>query len=72
MQLRTGLILTARSYGSTQRKKVGLNKASGIHVFRIEISDNVVCATSKGSDQPALTRRLIRATASRLIILRLS
>ena len=29
-----------------------------------EISNNVVCATSNGSDQPAHTRRLIRAFAS--------
>ena len=34
-----------------------------------EISNNVVCATSNGSDQPAHTRRLIRAFASRLSIL---
>ena len=34
-----------------------------------EISNNVVCATSKGSDQPAHTRSLIRAIASRLNIL---
>ena len=34
-----------------------------------EISNNVVCATSKGSDQPALMRSLIRAFASRLNIL---
>ena len=34
-----------------------------------EISNNLVCATSKGSDQPAHTRRLIRAFASRLSIL---
>ena len=34
-----------------------------------EISNNVVCATSKGSDQPAHTRSLIRAFASRLSIL---
>ena len=33
-----------------------------------EISNNFVCATSKGSDQPAHTRRLIRAFASRLSI----
>ena len=32
---------------------------------RHEISYNVVCATSKGSDQPAHTRSLIRAFASR-------
>ena len=34
-----------------------------------EISNNVVCATSKGSDQPAHTRSLIRAFGSRLNIL---
>ena len=34
-----------------------------------EISNNVVCATSKVSDQPAHTRSLIRAFASRLNIL---
>ena len=33
-----------------------------------EISNNVVCATSKASDQPAQTRSLIRAYASRLSI----
>ena len=36
---------------------------------RHEISNNVVCATSKGSDQPAHTRSLIRAFASRLNML---
>ena len=34
-----------------------------------KISNNLVCATSKGSDQPAHTRRLIRAFACRLNIL---
>ena len=34
-----------------------------------EISNNVVCATSKASDQPAHTGSLIRAFASRLSIL---
>ena len=34
-----------------------------------EISNNVVCATSKVSDQPAHMRSLIRAIASRLSIL---
>ena len=34
-----------------------------------EISNNVVCAISKASDQPAHTRSLIRAFASRLSIL---
>ena len=35
-----------------------------------EIFNNVVCATIKASDQPAHTRSLIRAFASRLNILR--
>ena len=34
-----------------------------------EISNNVVCATSKASDQPAHMRSLVRAFASRLSIL---
>ena len=34
-----------------------------------EISNNVVCATSKASDQPAHTRSLIRAFASHLSII---
>ena len=34
-----------------------------------EIFNNVVCATSKASDQPAYTRSLIRAFASHLSIL---
>ena len=34
-----------------------------------EISNNVVCATSKGSEQPAHSRSQIRAFASRLSIL---
>ena len=34
-----------------------------------EISNNGVCGTSKASDQPAHTRSLIRAFASRLSIL---
>ena len=37
-----------------------------------EISNNVVCATSLVSDQPAHTRSLIRAFATRLNTLRLS
>ena len=34
-----------------------------------EISNNKVCATNEASDQPAHTRSLIRAFASRLSIL---
>ena len=36
---------------------------------RHEISNNVVCATSKASDKPAHTRSVIGAFASRLTIL---
>ena len=36
-----------------------------------EISHNIVCATSKASDQPAHMRNLIRAFACRLSILQL-
>ena len=36
-----------------------------------EISNNVVCATNKASDQPARMRSLIRAFANHLSILRL-
>ena len=39
------------------------------YVPRHEISKNVVCATSKASDQPAHMRSLIRAFASRVNIL---
>ena len=44
-----------------------MNKYEPVH----EISNNVVCATSKASDQPAHTRSLIRASAGRLSTLRL-
>ena len=42
-----------------------------IQIFELvhEISNNVVCATSKAFDQPAHMRSLIRAFASRLSIL---
>ena len=43
--------------------------ALNIYEPRHEISNNVVCATSKGSDQPAHTGSLVRAFASRLDIL---
>ena len=45
-------------------------KASFFFIFEPwhEISNNVVCATSKASDQPAHMRSLIRAFASRLNI----
>ena len=44
---------------------------TGFTVFEpvYEICNNVVCATSKASDQPAHTRSLIRAFANRLSVL---
>ena len=46
-----------------------LTEESSIYEPRHEISNNVVVAISKASDQPAPRRSLIRAFASRLIIL---
>ena len=45
------------------------NSTYNIVELQHEISNNVVCATSKASDQPAHTRSLTRAFASRLNIL---
>ena len=46
-----------------------MNQRDNIIDLVHEISNNVVGATSKDSDQPAHTRSLIRAVASRLSIL---
>ena len=53
------------------RKKYLIINILGDYILepRHEVSNNVVCATSKGSDQPAQTRSLIRAFASHLNIL---
>ena len=51
--------------GSIGQGRVKTKKNEPVH----EISNNMVCATSKASDQPAHTRSLIRAFASRLNIL---
>ena len=56
------------------RNTPGLENVSSLTLYSTfwpqhEISNNVVCATSKASDQPAHTRSLIRAFASRLSIL---
>ena len=40
-----------------------------IYEPRHEVSNNVVCATSKASDQPAHKRSLVRAFASHLNII---
>ena len=52
----------------------GVHGEAGVRRMKVNdpwhgISNNVVCATSKASDQPAHTRSLIRAFASRLNIL---
>ena len=47
------------------QKAIATNVYGPVH----EICNNVVCATSKASDQPAHTRSLIRAFACRLSIL---
>ena len=51
------------------RKNGDVNQFKTINEPAHEISNNVVCATSKTSDQPAHTRSLIRAFASHLSIL---
>ena len=52
--------------------KLMLTKQTATLTFepRHEISNNVVCVTSKATDQAAYTHSLIRAFASRLYILR--
>ena len=49
--------------------KQGQSLGTETQLSRYEISNKVVCATSKGSDQPAHTRSLIRAFACPLNIL---
>ena len=46
-----------------------ISVVSALYVSRHEIFNNVVCGTSKASDQPAHTRSLIRAIARHLNIL---
>ena len=50
-------------------KQLSTNNMMLIFEPRRDISNNVVCATSTASDQPAHMRSLIRAFASRLSIL---
>ena len=52
-----------------KKKDLKVNQRVFTNELQHEISNNVVCATSKGSDQSAHTRSLIRAFASRLNIL---
>ena len=57
----------------TEKQKCLMSKLGFIGPLSVEpvheISNNLVCATSKASDQPAHTRSLIRAFARRLNIL---
>ena len=63
-------ILTFISMKDTKPETLKARKVIIFQHFRFyEISNNVVCATSKGSDQPAHTHSLIRAFAHRLNIL---
>ena len=68
-----GIILSCQR---TTKAQIRMREYAGRYVALLlayepvhEISNNVVCATSKASDQPAPTRSLIRAFASRLSIL---
>ena len=49
-------------------KSVYMSMKCKLYELWHEISNNVVCTTSKASDQPAYTRSLIRAFASSLNI----
>ena len=59
------ILFATRLLNSTIQKHESLILFEPRHV----ISNNVVCATSNASDQPAHTRSLIRVFASRLNIL---
>ena len=54
---------------SYQRQVDATTSHRHLYGQRHEISNNVVCATYKASDQPAHTRSLIRAFASGLNII---
>ena len=57
------------SYESSASSKIIQMRCPSIYEPRYEIYNNVVCVTSKASDQPAHTHSLIRAFASPLNIL---
>ena len=66
LSLKTGLSFVFRA---TRRQVLLRRDPYNINAPVHEISNNVVCATSKASDQPAHTRSLIRAFACRSNIL---
>ena len=57
------------SFAKLMRNALIVTEESSIYEPRAKISNNVVVAISKASDQPAPRRSRIRAFASRLIIL---
>ena len=61
----------SRSYSLffLNKSHIVMVRMQNINEPRHEISNNVVCATSKASDQPAHTRSLTRAFARRLNML---
>ena len=59
--------MDSKESGLQKKRLVELHPTA--YTPRHESSKNVVCATSKASDQPAHTRSLIRAFASRLNII---
>ena len=60
--------ITLHSYAAFERPEFYAIKDHNYEPLH-EISNNVVCATSKGSNQPAHMLSLIRAFANRLNIL---
>ena len=62
-------ILVAKEVPEKFIQAIALNHTDLTYEPQHKISNNVICATSKDSDQPAHMRSLIRAFASRLNIL---
>ena len=73
MKLLVALDMTPGNMSGTAKGELFWDDGNSVGEFTYEpvheISNNVVCATSKGSDQPAHTRSLIRAFAHLLNIL---
>ena len=61
--------VSLNQYDALTSRAMPIEKKNIIYEPRHEVSNKVVCAISKGSDQPAHTRKLIRAFASRLNII---
>ena len=63
--------ISTLGHGQTAHGRGFINSEQCIYEPKHDICNNVVCVTTKGSDQPAHTHSLIRAFASRLFILTL-